>query len=89
MVRRQFDHSFTSSTETNPFCFFRAIIKLGCEGTITGFDIDTTNFRDSSPVQVKVEAAVASEDLKDDDLDNWKVRLETRSGWQTWEKENC
>ncbi|KAI9287078.1 galactose-binding domain-like protein [Umbelopsis sp. AD052] len=49
-----------------------AIIRLGCEGTITGFDIDTTNFRDSSPVQVKVEAAVASEDLKDDDFDNWQ-----------------
>ncbi|KAH8556458.1 galactose-binding domain-like protein [Umbelopsis sp. PMI_123] len=49
-----------------------AIIKLGCEGTITGFDIDTTNFRDSSPVQIKVEATVASEDLKEDDLDSWK-----------------
>jgi len=49
-----------------------AIIKLGCEGAITGFDIDTTNFKDSSPVEVKVEAASPLEDGDEEDVDNWK-----------------
>jgi allantoicase len=82
MVCRQFQHSFThipifhQTLKLSCLCPCRAIIKLGCEGTITGFDIDTTNFRDSSPVQIKVEATVASEDLKEDDLDSWKVSLD-------------
>jgi allantoicase len=50
---------------------------LGCEGTITGFDIDTTNFKDSSPVEVKVEAASPLEDGDEEDVDNWKVPLGT------------
>jgi allantoicase len=59
----------------------RAIIKLGCEGTITGFDIDTTNFKDSAPVEVKVEAAGDPDGLNEKDIENWKV-LRCINGFQ-------
>lgn len=34
------------------------IIKLGCTGTISGFDIDTTGFMDAAPTNVLVEGYV-------------------------------
>lgn len=36
------------------------IIKLGCTGTISGFDIDTTGFMDAAPTNVLVEGYVES-----------------------------
>lgn len=37
------------------------VITLGCTGTITGFDIDTTGFMDASPSNVLVEGYVENQ----------------------------
>lgn len=40
------------------------VIALGCTGTITGFDIDTTGYMDDSPSKVVVEGYVESQKEK-------------------------
>ncbi|RUS20720.1 hypothetical protein BC937DRAFT_94527 [Endogone sp. FLAS-F59071] len=62
--------------------FPRVIIKLGFQGTIRGFDIDTTHYEDNYPPKARVEACLVEDDgiKKEKGLEyQWKPLLPTVS----------
>lgn len=58
------------------------IIKLGCTGTISGFDIDTTGFTDAAPTNVLVEGYVESKNHDEKVTKKKTCKYLSNSGYQ-------